>query len=140
MIESRRSVAAPDLTTLFIVTAIIEALYAAAGLLTPPALVEPLFGWEMSPDGHWALKLLGLALGVQAATAWVLRRTPPVAVAWCLAAYQIGASLVDIALWSMLADAGIFAAAMARAMILIAIPLHFVIGVLLLLAASRRPA
>lgn len=127
-----------NLTKLFIATAIIEAVYAAAALLTPPDLVQPIFGWDMSPDGHWALKLLGVALAAQAATAWVLRRDPPVAVAWCLAGYQFGATLVDVALWTMLADEGIFGAPMARAMIMVAIPLHFTLGLLIAFAASRK--
>ena len=126
-----------DLRVLFLVTAVLEALYTAAALLTPPALVFPLFGWEMSPDGHWALKLLGVALGAQALTAWVLRRDPPASVALCLAIYQIGATLVDIVLWRLLADKGIFAAPMARGMILVAIPTHLMLGMLLIAAASR---
>jgi len=127
-----------DLRLLFVFTAILEAIYCAASLLTPPHLVEPLFGWDMSADGHWALKLLGLALGVQALTAWVLRREPPVAVAWCLAIYQVGATGVDITLWAMLADDGIFAAPVAQAMMLTAIPTHFVLGVLLAIGALRQ--
>ena len=84
-----------------------------------------------------ALKLLGVALGAQALTAWVLRRDPPVSVALCLAIYQIGATLVDIMLWRLLADQGIFAAPMARGMILLAIPTHLTLGMLLIAAASR---
>ena len=127
-----------SLRSLFVATAVLEAFYTAAALLTPPHLVQPLFGWEMSPDGHWALKLLGMALGVQALTAWVLRNEPPPSVAWCLAVYQLGATGVDVVLWLLLADQGIFAAPIARAMILAAIPTHFILGMLLALAASRR--
>jgi hypothetical protein len=124
-----------SLHALFVATAVLEAFYTAAALLTPPDLVYPLFGWSMSPDGHWALKLLGVALGAQALTAWVLRRDPPVVVAYCLAIYQIGAATVDVVLWWMLADQAIFAAPTARAMILAAIPTHLVLGVLLCAAA-----
>jgi hypothetical protein len=94
----------------------------------------------MSPDGHWALKLLGMALGAQALTAWVLRDDPPRAVAWCLAIYQVGATLVDVVLWTLLAGQGIFGAPIARAMILTAIPTHFALGVLLALGAARKAA
>lgn len=131
-----------DLRVLFIATAVLEASYTAAALLTPPDMVYPLFGWDMSPDGHWALKLLGVALGSQALTAWVLRDDPPPAVALCLAVYQIGATIVDIVLWLLLADRGIFAAPIARGMILVAIPTHLILGVLLAAAAAqaqRRP-
>jgi hypothetical protein len=124
-----------SLHALFVATAVLEAFYTAAALLTPPDLVYPLFGWSMSPDGHWALKLLGVALGAQALTAWVLRRDPPLVVAYCLAIYQIGAAIVDVVLWWMLADQAIFAAPTARAMILAAIPTHLVLGVLLCAAA-----
>jgi hypothetical protein len=126
-----------DLRVLFVATAILEAFYTAAALLTPPDMVYPLFGWDMSADGHWALKLLGVALGAQALTAWVLRRDPPASVAYCLAFYQIGATVVDIVLWWMLADRGIFATPVARGMILTAIPTHFALGVLLTAAAMR---
>jgi hypothetical protein len=129
-----------DLRVLFVFTAVLEAFYTAAALLTPPHLVQPLFGWSMSPDGHWALKLLGMALGAQALTAWVLRNDPPVAVAWCLAIYQVGATAVDVVLWLLLADQGIFAAPIARGMILAAIPTHFALGALLVMAASRKAA
>lgn len=127
-----------NLRVLFVATAVLEAFYTVAALLTPPSLVEPLFGWRMSPDGHWALKLLGMALGAQALTAWVLRRDPPASVAWCLAIYQVGATVVDITLWSMLADQGIFAAPIASRMILFAIPTHLVLGLLLAYGAARK--
>ena len=126
-----------SLHALFVATAVLEAFYTAAALLTPPDLVYPLFGWSMSADGHWALKLLGVALGAQALTAWVLRHDPPVAVAYCLAIYQIGATVVDVMLWWILADQAIFAAPTARAMIFAAIPAHLTLGVLLVAAAGR---
>ena len=126
-----------SLHVLFVATAVLEAFYTVAALLTPPDLVYPLFGWSMSADGHWALKLLGVALGAQALTAWALRHDPPVAVAYCLAIYQIGATVVDVMLWWALADQAIFAAPTARAMILTAIPTHLLLGVLLVVAAGR---
>jgi hypothetical protein len=126
-----------DLRVLFVATAVLEAFYTAAALLTPPDLVSPLFGWNMSPDGHWALKLLGVALGAQALTAWVLRRQPTASIALCLAAYQIGATVVDIVMWQLLAERGIFDATVARSMILAAIPTHLFLGVLLIVAAAR---
>lgn len=126
------------LKVLFVVVAVVEAAYAVIGVVTPPSMVGTLIGWNLSPDGQWVTKLLGLALGAQAATAWVLRRQPPLAVAWIFAAYQIGAATVDWVLWLLLADDGIFANPVARSSVLVSIPLHYGIGILLLLAALRQ--
>lgn len=130
----------PSLRTMFIIVAVVEGLYSVAGLFTPPDLIEPIFGWVLSPDGHWAIKLLGAALLSQALVAWVLRDRSLVAVAYVLAGYQFLSSLVDIVLWWMLADQGIFAAGAASWATASAIPLHAAIGLLLVLAAGREPA
>lgn len=124
----------PDLRTMFVVVAIVEAAYGAAGLLTPPSLTGSLLGWNLTADGQWVTKLLGAALATQAVIAWSLRRDPPLAVAWAFAAYQIGATLIDVALWFMLADQGIFGSPAARVSVLTAIPTHLLVGLLLIRA------
>ncbi len=126
------------LRTMFVVVAIVEALYAVIGILVPPSLISTIVGWNLSPDGQWVTKLLGLALGAQAATAWVLRRQPPIAIAWILAVYQVTAATADWVLWLLLADDGIFANAMTRATVIASIPLHYGIGVLLFVAIARE--
>lgn len=119
-------------------TAVVEALYGLTGLLVPASLVEPLLGWQLSADGHWITKLLGAALLAQALVAWVLRREPPVAVAWVLALYQLLAVAVDVGSWFLLADRGVFARDLARISVLVAMPLHFTLGVALLMAARKQ--
>lgn len=126
-----------DLKFLFTLTAIVEIFYGLAGLLIPPSLIPVLLGWNLSPDGHWVTKLLGLSLGIQACIAWALRKNPPLSIAWILGAYQVGASLVDLGIWWLLADQGVFATQTARISVMTAIPTHFIIG-LLLFAAARR--
>jgi hypothetical protein len=101
-------------------------------------MVSTVIGWNLSADGQWVTKLLGLALGAQAAIAWVLRDRPPLAVAWILAAYQIAAATADWLVWLALADEGIFANAMARATVIASIPLHYAIGALLIVAIRRH--
>ena len=83
------------LRRLFIVVAMVEALYGVAGLALPPAAVRSVLGWQLSPDGHWVTKLLGAALLAQALTAWLLRDRPPRGVAVVLAGYQLAAVVVD---------------------------------------------
>src|SRR5690606_1980159 len=117
-----------DLKFLFSLVAIVELLYGLAGLLIPPSLVLPILGWQLSPDGQWVTKLLGLSLLIQAALAWSLRREPPLAVVWILGVYQIGASCVDLWMWVLLAEQGIFATFAARVSVITAIPTHFLLG------------
>jgi hypothetical protein len=123
---------------MFVVVALVEAAYAVVGVFTPPSMVSTVVGWNLSADGQWVTKLLGLALGAQAAVAWVLRRQPPLAVAWILALYQVGAATTDWAIWVALADEGIFADALTRATVIASIPLHYAIGVLLIAAIVRE--
>ena len=63
-----------SLPFMFRVVAIVELLYAAVGLLTPPSMVFAVTGWNLSPDGQWVTKLLAVALGSQAWVAGTLRR------------------------------------------------------------------
>lgn len=57
-----------SLPFLFRLVAIVEAIYALIGLLTPPDLVLTVTGWVLSADGQWIAKLLSVALASQA---WV---------------------------------------------------------------------
>ena len=58
-----------DLQLVLTVVAIVEALYAVAGLLTPPSTMTAVTGWVLSADGQWVAKLLGATLGALAARA-----------------------------------------------------------------------
>lgn len=126
-----------DLTFLFTVVAILEAFYALLAILIPPHLVTPLTGWVLNADGQWAVKLLGVALASQAWVAWTLRKTPHLGVAKALAFYQVASATVDWVLWIALADQGIFSTPGARTGILIAIPSHYILGLLLILAIRK---
>ena len=84
-----------SLPFMFRVVAIVELLYAAVGLLTPPSMVFAVTGWNLSPDGQWVTKLLAVALGSQAWVAWTLRDKPHIGVAAALAFYQIGSATID---------------------------------------------
>lgn len=68
----------------------------------------------------------------------MLRKDPPVAVAVPLGLYQIGATLTDIGIWIALADQGVFATSLARWSVMTAIPTHFTIELLVLIAAARK--
>jgi hypothetical protein len=125
-----------SLPLVFRVVAIVELLYAAVGLLTPPSMVFAVTGWNLSPDGQWVTKLLAVALGSQAWVAWTLRDKPPIGVAAALAFYQIGSATMDWVIWLTLADQGVFATTAAKVGVLASIPTHYVIG-LLLVAAIR---
>lgn len=129
-----------SLPFMFRVVAIVELLYAAVGLLTPPSMVFAVTGWNLSPDGQWVTKLLAVALGSQAWVAWSLRDKPHIGVAAALAFYQIGSATMDWVIWLTLADQGVFATTAARVGVLASIPTHYVIGFLLVVAirsASR---
>jgi hypothetical protein len=129
----------PELGVLFRVVAIVEFAYAAIGLLTPPHLVYPLTGWSLSADGQWVTKLLAVALLSQAWIAWTMRNQPHQSVALALALYQVGSATADWVMWLSLADQGVFATALARAGVIVSIPLHYAIGILLLLAVAQSP-
>ena len=127
----------------FRVVAILELVYAAVGLLTPPSMVFAVTGWNLSPDGQWVTKLLAVALGSQAWVAWTLKDKPHAGVAAALAFYQIGSATVDWMIWLTLADQGIFATTAAKAGVLASIPTHYLVGLLLVAAirsASRSVA
>jgi hypothetical protein len=122
-----------SLPVLFRVVAIVEAIYALIGLLTPPGLVLTITGWVLSPDGHWVAKLLSVALASQAWVAWTLRDQPHLGVARALALYQIGSATADWMMWLSLADQGVFSTTAAKIGVLASIPTHYTIGLLLVL-------
>ena len=126
-----------NLSFAFTLVAIVETLYALLAVFTPPDLVEPLTGWVLNADGQWITKLLGVALASQAWVAWTLRRTPHLGVAWALAFYQFASATVDWVMWLLLADQGIFSTPTARIGILIAVPSHYLLGLLLVIAIRR---
>jgi hypothetical protein len=128
-----------DLRTLFTFTAILEVFYAVAAFM-PPHLVTPTTGWVLSPDGQWIVKLLGAALASQAWVAWVLRKNPSVEVGRALAFYQLLSATIDWVMWLALADEGIFSSSQAKIGVIAAIPTHYALGLLLLLASRPAPA
>ena len=132
-----------DLRVLFVVVAVLEFAYFLASL-TPPRLVTAVTGWVLNADGHWIVKLLGVALLTQAAVAWVFRKAPHLGVAKILAFYQFASATVDWIMWIALRDAGIFSTPLARITVIAAIISHYALGVLLVLAIARtsqiRPA
>ena len=126
-----------DLRTLFVVVAVVETIYAALALLTPPSLMLPITGWILSPDGQWVVKLLGASLGFQAVIAWMFRKDPPIGVAWALAGYQFVAATIDWVMWIVLADQGVFSTTMAQFTVGSSVALHYGLGILLVLAIRR---
>ena len=132
-----------SLPFMFRVVAVVELMYAAVGLLTPPSMVFAVTGWTLSPDGQWVTKLLAVALGSQAWVAWTLRDTPSLGIAAALAFYQVGSATVDWVIWLTLADQGVFATTAAKVGVLASIPTHYFIGAFLLVgirSAWRRAA
>ena len=120
----------------FTLVAAVEMTYALIGLL-PPSVIGKATGWNINPDGQWVVKLMAMALASQALVAWVLRRRPHRGVAGCLAFYQMASATVDWVVW--LTIPGVFATTQAKAGVLVAIPTHYLIGILLILGirASR---
>jgi hypothetical protein len=126
-----------DLRFGFAVVAVVEMLYALIGLL-PPSVLGAATGWNINPDGQWVVKLIAVALASQALVAWVLRHHPHRGVAGCLAFYQVASATVDWVVWLTIPD--VFATTQAKAGVLVAIPTHYLIGLLLILGirTSRR--
>lgn len=126
-----------DLSFLFTLVAIVETFYAVLAIFTPPAMVTPLTGWVLNADGQWITKLLGVALASQAWVAWTLRATPHIGVAKALAFYQFASATVDWVMWIILADQGVFSTTTGRIGVMIAIPTHYLLGVLLVFALRK---
>lgn len=128
-----------DLPLVLTIVAVVEAGYAVAGLLTPPALIPSVTGWILSADGHWISKLLGAALASQAWVAWIMRKEPHAGVITALAMYQLLASTVDWVMWLAMADQGIFSTSLSQVTVAGSIVLHYALGALLLVALRRAP-
>ena len=126
-----------DLGFLFAVVAVVEWIYAIIGILIPPGLILPVTGWVLNADGQWLAKLLGVALASQAWVAWTLRKEPHLGVARGPAFYQIASATVDWVMWILLWDQGIFSTTAGRVGVLIAIPTHYLLGLLLVLAIRK---
>jgi hypothetical protein len=126
-----------SLPFLFTAIAIVEAVYAALGLLTPPGLVTSVTGWVLTPDGQWVVKLLSAALGFQALIAWMFRDNPHLGIAWALAAYQLLAATIDWTMWISLGDQGIFSTPLAQLSVGVSVVLHYALGILLIVAIRK---
>lgn len=128
-----------DLGVLFRVVAGLELAYALVAVLTPPSQVTAVTGWVLSADGQWLTKLLGLALASQAWVAWTLRHQPHLGVAKGLAFYQLASATADWVMWIVLADQGIFSTTTGRALVIVSIPTHYLLGLLLVRAIRSTP-
>jgi len=112
-----------DLKFLFTAVAILEFFYFAAAML-PPSLIPIATGWNLSPDGHWIAKLIGLSLGTMGYMAWIFRKKPHLGVAKGLAFYQM-------------ASATIFNNSLAETTVIAAIVSHYFFGILLIIAINK---
>ena len=128
-----------DLRLLFTSVAILEFLYFICAML-PPSVIPAVTGWDLSVDGHWIAKLIGLALGFMGYIAWIFRKQPHIGVAMGLAAYQIGSATMDWVMWLTMKDDGIFASSLAQTSVIAAIVSHYFLGVLLLIAIKKSQA
>jgi hypothetical protein len=128
-----------ELRNLFLAVAVLEFSYFVAAMM-PPDLIRPLTGWELTADGHWIVKLMGVALLTQAWVAWIFRKDPHLGVAMALAFYQMGSATVDWVMWIALKDGGIFSNTLAQTTVTAAIVSHYILGLLLLVGIRRHPA
>jgi hypothetical protein len=123
-----------DLRVLFTIVAVLELVYAVAGVLTPPGMVRSATGWVLGADGQWVAKLLGVALASQAWIAWMFRNHPHLGVAKALALYQLGSATADWVIWLALADQQIFSTTLGKITVVVSILVHYTLGTLLVLA------
>lgn len=128
-----------DLKFLFLVVAIMEFFYFVTGML-PPSIIPIATGWDLSVDGHWIAKILGLSLGVMGYIAWIFRKNPHLGVAKGLAAYQIASATMDWVMWLSFKDEGIFNNALAQSTVIAAIVSHYLLGILLVAAINKAKA
>jgi hypothetical protein len=127
-----------DLRVLFAVVAILELIYAAAALLTPPSMVQSVTGWVLTADGQWLAKLMGVALASQAWMAWTFRHEPHLGVARALALYQIGSATVDWVMWLALADQQIFSTTLGKVTVIASILVHYTLGMFLVVGIRAK--
>jgi hypothetical protein len=125
-----------DLKFLFTAVALLEFFYFVAAML-PPSLIPLATGWDLSIDGHWIAKLIGLALGFMGYVAWIFRKNPHIGVAKGLAAYQIVSATVDWSMWLIFKEEGIFSSPLAQTTVVAAIVSHYFFGILLIIAIQK---
>jgi hypothetical protein len=125
-----------NLRILFIAVAVLEFCYFLAAMM-PPSMIRPATGWELTADGHWITKLMGVALLTQAYIAWIFRKSPHIGVAKGLAFYQIASATVDWIMWLAMKEAGIFSNSLAQTTVIAAIVSHYILGILLYIGISR---
>ena len=126
-----------DLKTLFIAVAVLELCYFLAAMM-PPDMIKPATGWELTADGHWITKLMGIAMLTQAYIAWIFRRNPHIGVAKGLAFYQGASATADWVIWLTMKDEGIFNNSLAQTTVIAAIVSHYILGILLFIGISRE--
>lgn len=125
-----------DLKFLFTAVAVLEFFYFAAAMM-PPSLIPVLTGWNLSADGHWIVKITGLALGTMGYIAWIFRHEPHLGVAKGLAFYQIASATADWIMWLLMRDQGIFDNGLAQTTVTAAILSHYFFGICLIVAIRR---
>jgi hypothetical protein len=128
-----------DLKFLFTAVAILEFFYFICGML-PPSIIPLATGWNLSIDGHWIAKLIGLALGFMGYVAWIFRKNPHIGVAKGLAAYQIASATMDWAMWLLYKEDGIFSSSLAQTTVVAAIASHYFLGLLLIVGINKANA
>lgn len=128
-----------DLKILFTAVAVLEFCYFLAAMM-PPSMVRPLTGWELTADGHWITKLMGVALLTQAYIAWICRKNPHLVIAKGLAFYQVASATVDWVMWLTMKNEGIFNNPLAQTTVIAAIVSHYILGILLIIGISRSRA
>lgn len=125
-----------DLKILFTAVAILEFCYFITAMM-PPGMVRPITGWELTADGHWITKLLGIALLTQAYVAWIFRNKPHKRVAQGLAFYQLASATIDWVMWIAMKDEGIFDNPLAHVTVTAAIVSHYILGILFFVAIRK---
>lgn len=128
-----------DLKFLFTAVAVLEFFYFICGML-PPSIIPLATGWNLSIDGHWIAKLIGLALGFMGYIAWIFRKNPHIGVAKGLAAYQIASATMDWVMWLIYKEDGIFSSSLAQTTVIAAIASHYFLGLLLIVGISNEKA
>lgn len=128
-----------DLKVLFIAVAILEFCYFLAAMM-PPSMVRSVTGWELTPDGHWITKLMGIALLSQAYFAWIFRKNPHLGIAKGLAFYQMASATADWVMWLVLKNEGIFNNSLAQVTVTAAIISHYILGILLITGINKTPS
>jgi len=103
-------------------------------------MVRSVTGWELTPDGHWITKLMGIALLSQAYIAWIFRKNPHLGIAKGLAFYQMASATADWVMWLVLKNEGIFNNSLAQITVTAAIISHYILGILLIAGINKTPS